>query len=270
MPTVRLAAAVVIAVATALASVRNVDSQGIGPSIEDIADLLEPIRAQEQVPSLAAAVTRGGRLIAQGAAGVRRLGGRERVTVDDKYHLGSNTKAMTATLLGVVVDEGQLGWTSTVGDVLGKKAPAMDSAWRSVTLEQLLRHRSGAPREPDAEAMAQLRARFEDSSFTPVERPMLVVAATITRPPSFTPGTRFSYANLGYVIAAAMADDHRQAVRLVDAGQDLRSTPYHVGRLRRAWQRGPRRSAVGTFGRRHTRSPRQPGGRQPAVLGPRG
>src|SRR5215470_15665287 len=66
---------------------------------------------------MAAAVLRGERIIAQGVAGVRRRGTAERVTLDDRFHLGSCTKAMTATLVAMFVEEGKLNWTSTVGEV---------------------------------------------------------------------------------------------------------------------------------------------------------
>jgi CubicO group peptidase (beta-lactamase class C family) len=202
----RLVTAAAIVGIVAVIPAHTFEPQAFESSVEDVGQILEPIRAEEQVPSLAAAVVRGGRLIAQGAVGLRRLGGTERVTLEDRYHLGSNTKAMTATLLGVLVDQGRLSWTSAVGDVLGKAVPAMDPTWRTVTLEQLLRHRSGAPAEPDPEAMAQLRGRLQETALTPMQRRLLVVEATIRRPPIFTPGTRFSYANLGYVIAGAMAE----------------------------------------------------------------
>ncbi len=38
---------------------------------------------------------RGERIIAQGAAGVRKRGTGQRITFDDRFHLGSCTKAMT-------------------------------------------------------------------------------------------------------------------------------------------------------------------------------
>ena len=46
---------------------------------------------------MAAAVLRGGRIIAQGAAGVRKRGTAERITLDDQFLLGSCTNAMAAT-----------------------------------------------------------------------------------------------------------------------------------------------------------------------------
>src|SRR6185436_20021490 len=52
-------------------------------------------RGGERV-GMAAAVLRGERIIAQGVAGVRKRGTAERITLNDRFHLGSCTKAITA------------------------------------------------------------------------------------------------------------------------------------------------------------------------------
>jgi CubicO group peptidase (beta-lactamase class C family) len=54
---------------------------------------------------MAAAVLRGARIIAQGVAGVRQRGAAERITLDDRLLLASCTKAMTATLVAMLVEE---------------------------------------------------------------------------------------------------------------------------------------------------------------------
>jgi CubicO group peptidase (beta-lactamase class C family) len=61
---------------------------------------------------MAAAVLRGERIIAQGAAGVRKRGAAERITLVDRFHLGSCTKAMTATLIAMFIEDGKLNWTT--------------------------------------------------------------------------------------------------------------------------------------------------------------
>ena len=61
---------------------------------------------------MAAAVLRGERIIAQGAAGVRKRATAERITLAERFHLGSCTKAMTATLVAMLVEEGKLNWTT--------------------------------------------------------------------------------------------------------------------------------------------------------------
>src|SRR6267142_2410958 len=93
---------------------------------------------------MAAAVLRGERIIAQGAAGVRKRGTAERITLDDQFHLGSCTKAMTATL----VEEGKLNWTTTLGELFADTVKPMHPAWEKVTLRQVLAHRAGLRHEP--------------------------------------------------------------------------------------------------------------------------
>jgi CubicO group peptidase (beta-lactamase class C family) len=89
---------------------------------------LEAVRARHALPALAAAVVKDGEVIASGAVGVRALGTDVPVTVEDRFHLGSDTKAMTATLAGMMVDEGRLRWDSTIGEVLGSKVQGMNPA----------------------------------------------------------------------------------------------------------------------------------------------
>jgi CubicO group peptidase (beta-lactamase class C family) len=85
-------------------------------------------------------VVKVGEDIASGAVGTRVDGADIPVTIDDRFHLGSDTKAMTATLAGMMVDEGRLRWDSIVGEVLGKDIQGMNPKLAAVTLEQLLSH----------------------------------------------------------------------------------------------------------------------------------
>src|SRR5580704_5150349 len=126
-----------------------------GPSQEDNA----PINVDAILQSIlggggerfgmVAAVLRGGRIIAQGAAGVRKRGTAERITLDDRFHLGSCTKAMTATLVAMLVEEGRLNWTTTLGELFADTVKPMHPAWEKVTLRQVLAHRSGLRFDPD-------------------------------------------------------------------------------------------------------------------------
>ncbi len=98
---------------------------------------------------MAAAVLRGERIIAQGAGGVRKRGTAERITLEDRFHLGSCGKAMTATLVAMLVEEGKLNWTTTLGALFADLVKPMHPAWEKVTLRQVLAHRSGLPLDPN-------------------------------------------------------------------------------------------------------------------------
>ena len=78
-----------------------------------LAPVLEPIRTRFELPALAAAVVRNGKIVASGAVGTRRAGITVPVTIDDRFHIGSDTKAMTSLLAAMLVESGKIRWDST-------------------------------------------------------------------------------------------------------------------------------------------------------------
>ena len=55
--------------------------------------------------------------------GKRSLQKEEKVESLDKWYLGSDTKAMTAFLIALAVQKGQLSYDSKLTDIVGKKVP---------------------------------------------------------------------------------------------------------------------------------------------------
>lgn len=168
----------------------------------DFASTLEGIRQRHALPALGAAEMREGELVVLGVTGLRQAGGPTPVTTNDLWHMGSNTKAMTATLAGVMVDEGKARWDMKIAEALPELRATMHGTWKTVTLEMLLTHRSGAP--------AQL---VSDPAWTTWRRigPELAqrigfIRSVITRPTEVPPDTAYLYSNQGYTIAGAMLE----------------------------------------------------------------
>lgn len=161
---------------------------------------LASIRDKLKLPAIAAAAWRDGKLVEQAAVGVRKAGDTAAVTLEDKWHLGSNTKAMTAVLLGIYVDRGTLRWTDTIGQLLGPTKAKIDPGYKDITLDQLIRHEGGAPEQPPDAAWKQLWA----DGAKPEARATFV-KAIVGAPPAGKPGT-FAYSNAGYMIAGAMLE----------------------------------------------------------------
>src|SRR5215210_1082981 len=80
-------------------------AQAAGGATDDVSAQLADVVGRFDVPGMVAAVIEGDRVVAAGAAGVRSRGGRERVTLADQFHIGSCTKAMTATVCAMLVEE---------------------------------------------------------------------------------------------------------------------------------------------------------------------
>src|SRR3954471_835573 len=70
----------------------------------DISSNLETFRTNRHMPGLMAMCIKQGRIMAQGAAGYRRQGQSDKLLLNDRVNLASNTKWMTATIAGRLVD----------------------------------------------------------------------------------------------------------------------------------------------------------------------
>jgi len=181
----------------------TLDSQN-PPTPENLNSLLDPILKKYDLPALAGAIVTSKGLIAVGAVGVRKYGTDSPVTINDQFHLGSDTKAMTATLLGMLVEEGKLSWNSTLDQLFSDLAAKMNPAYRKVTLEQMLAHRAGFSDEswPKGKTFGDMHR----VPGTPREQRAVYVAMILSEPPANEPGTKYLYSNRSYAVAGAIAE----------------------------------------------------------------
>ena len=171
------------------------DAEAAAPKYDDVSATLEPFRAQGGLPGMAGAVIRGDELVALGATGVRKQGDPTPVGLEDEWHLGSDTKAMTATLLGLAVEEGKLAFETKLPDVF--TGVTLDPGWANVTIEDLLRHVGGAPADVPPAIWSQMWADGADPGAL-----TKAVLAMLAQPPAQTIGT-YTYSNAGYMFVGA-------------------------------------------------------------------
>ena len=234
-------------------------------------DVLEPIRAKHDLPALAAAVVMKGRVVGLDAVGVRKAGGDVKVTKDDQFHLGSCTKAMTATVVGLLVEQGKLKWDTTLAEALGDLADDMHADFRTVTIRQLLRHRAGVmPNLPKGKTWQQVLrggggVRQQRTRFA---------RAHLTAAPACEPGTKYQYSNAGYgilgaVIERAATEEYEAVMRkMLFAPLGMTSAGFGAmgtrGKIDQPWQH-----RVDSEGRRRAIEP-GPQSDNPDVIGPGG
>ena len=165
---------------------------------EQLGKLLESIRDAHHLPGIIGAILRGETLANIGAAGVRKLGSAQPMQVQDQVHLGSCTKAMTATLLGMLVDDGLLSWSSSIRDVFPEVASRLHTDFQTTTLAELLTHRAGLPHDTSWWRLPGL---------TTTDQRRAALLALLSKPPLTRPGTVYAYSNAGYVMAGLMAEE---------------------------------------------------------------
>lgn len=160
---------------------------------EEIGEALEGIRKRAKLPGLIAGHFTLAGEVKLAAVGFRRAGSEDALRVEDRMHLGSCTKSMTATIIGMLVDEGELGFETTLGEIFNDDPQVASSAWKDTTIRQLMCHTSGAIANPpwgqfDGPVENALAIRREILHWL-VERPRRDVSIG-----------KFHYSNLGYTI----------------------------------------------------------------------
>ena len=166
-----------------------------------ITNLLIGVHRQHDLIGLAGAIVTSDGLVEVGAVGTRAYESPVPVTIHDKWHLGSITKSMTATLAALLVEQGVLEWTTTLEEAFPDFTD-MHPERRSVPLEPILAHRGGFTNDflrfPNAAVVTNIDG-------LPAQR-RAFAREVLGTAPEFPPLDTFHYSNVGYVIAGAMIE----------------------------------------------------------------
>jgi CubicO group peptidase (beta-lactamase class C family) len=166
-----------------------------------LAEALEPIRAGWDVPAVGAVLIHEGQVAESAVTGQRARGSAAEVTTGDLWHFGSLTVAMTATLAGVLVEAGEIEWTTTVDQALSAISPVIREEFQDVRLEELLSHTSGLTADITNTVWWNTRPHNDD---LPDQR--LAWSLELMQNQAGAPRGEFLYTNGGYVVAAAMLE----------------------------------------------------------------
>lgn len=176
-------------------------AQPAEPVSQTLAQIVEAIYIQTNVTALGAAIVHADGRIDIAVAGERTRGSGDFIQPGDFWHLGSNTKSMTALLYADLVNQGTMQWGATIPDLFPSKADQIDENWSSVTVEDLLTHRSGVA---DVDIEWLRAAHVSEKSVT--DQRADAVLEFLSEPPVFVKGT-FQYANLNYLLVAAAIEE---------------------------------------------------------------
>ena len=172
------------------------------PSAPGLGTELEALRVEARLPALGAAlVTRDG-LQGLWVSGTRRAGGTEKVEAGDLWHLGSCTKAMTATMIALLVERGELSLDRTLAQYFPELGDDLDEDFRELTLVELMSHRAGLAGNSPWFGEAE----FHDPELTPTEVRERIAVLLLTEGPALTPKKSFQYANDGFILAGHIAE----------------------------------------------------------------
>lgn len=133
-----------------------------------------------------------------GVRGMRRVGQDASALASDRWHLGSNTKAMTAGVFARLVEQGRARWAMPLAEAF--PGMTMDAGWSGATLDDFMTHAAGLKDEA-VMGMAWLMTARADARSLPEQRRAIVEKA-LAGPPTGTRGV-FEYGNANYVLVGA-------------------------------------------------------------------
>ena len=168
-------------------------------------------------------IFRDGKEVYQKAYGYADAGNHIPATAETRYRIGSISKSFTASIIMQMVDEKKL----TLGTKLSKFYPQIPNA-DSITIEELLRHRSGLYNFTSAPDYTQW-----------MEKPVTeegLIRKFIENGTNFSPDARMEYSNTNYVLLGFIAekvdgkDLHEILKKRITAPLKLKDT-YYGGKI---------------------------------------
>ncbi|HEX8891578.1 MAG TPA: serine hydrolase [Pyrinomonadaceae bacterium] len=133
-----LLALLLLALLTPLAIAQTTDAR-----LKEIDEYAQKALRDWNIPGMAIAIVKDDKVIFAKGYGVRELGKPEPVDEHTLFAIASNTKAFTASAVGVLVDEGKIKWDDPVTKYLPDFQLYDPYVTREMTVRDLLSHRSG-------------------------------------------------------------------------------------------------------------------------------
>lgn len=162
----------------------------------------DSIRKDYNIPEITYAVIDSKSTLEIAALGKHSIDLPDTATLNDRFHIGSNTKAMTAFIIAKYVEEGKLQWTTKFFDVFPEWKENSKPEYANITLQDLLSHRAGI--QP---FQGENDPEIPNFKGTNQEKREQFGRFVLTLEPVFSDEQNpFIYSNAGYTLATLMLE----------------------------------------------------------------
>jgi CubicO group peptidase (beta-lactamase class C family) len=166
---------------------------------EKISETLGAVAAKHELPGLAVAVFSSDTVRCACARGVRKKDSDAPLRESDRFHLGSNTKAILAYVAASLVEEGLIEWHTEFFDICPELREVSREEYYDITIHQLLTHTAGLVSKQDELQDILLPSTLKESRISREELFKWALDKERYR-------RGFQYSNTGYVMAAHMLE----------------------------------------------------------------
>ncbi|MEP6803933.1 MAG: serine hydrolase domain-containing protein [Flavobacterium sp.] len=172
---------------------------------QNLTKIADSIRIKNNIPEMAFAVISATNIIEKQVIGFHKISSNidaEKAKINDYFHLGSNTKAITGFIAATLVEQKKLNWNTKFFDVFPEWKKTSNKEFYDITLEDLLSHRAHIPSYNSGEEYQKL-PEFKGS---PSEKRKQFCEYILKNEPTQSNSEIYTYSNAGYSIAALMLE----------------------------------------------------------------
>lgn len=171
-------------------------------------EFADSIRIAFNIPELSYAVVDSKSTKEIAALGKHSIALSDKANLNDRFHLGSNTKAMTGFVIAKYVEAGKLGWSTKFFDLFPKWKEKSKPQYYNITLQDLLSHRAGLPSFQEQPGFnSETAVKTPDFKGSKQEKRSQYGQYTLTFEPEKSDTEHpFIYSNADYVLATLMLE----------------------------------------------------------------
>ncbi|MBN1387412.1 MAG: beta-lactamase family protein [Bacteroidales bacterium] len=138
------------------------------------------------------------------AYGIRNTIDRTPVNKDDRFHVGSCTKAITSFIAARLVEKGLIKWDTRIIDMFPDLSGLIDPYYKDKTLSDILSHRAGI--QPFTSGIELRHVPDSIINYEGSNERQLFSEWLLTQSPAIEEDQKYIYSNAGYSIAATMLE----------------------------------------------------------------
>lgn len=168
---------------------------------------IQEMLAESEIPGIALSIFTSDTILNIEVDGVRKINSNDSIKINDRFHLGSNGKAMTGFVAARLVEKKLIKWETKIFNVFPELKDASNFTFADVTLENLLSHQSRVKQfTEDNEWVLLSNFHGKDA----MQRRYAFTKWLLQQVPVELDQTkRYTYSNAGYSVATAMMEVQR-------------------------------------------------------------
>lgn len=170
---------------------------------QNILAIADSLRKLDNIPEIAFAVVTKDSILEAAYIGYHKISSFDTATSADRFHIGSNTKAMTGFIAAKLVETKKVKWNTKFFDLYPEWKAMADTGYWNITLQDLLSHRAGIhPFTSDKEynSLPQFSGTMQGN------RIEFAKAVLRMKPITIDDNAKYVYSNAGYTLAALMLE----------------------------------------------------------------